>query len=543
MSAALTSPVPAPIRRPLTARLRPARAGRALPALLAALALLAAAGALSAQAAEGAAGTAGAAGAGGNGQFRQQVPLGAISGDAQALRRRILSDTSYRMTAGDIYELQIQVGSQRVETFPLVLQDDYELDIPYTGPIAVEGRLFSDVRREILRRLKELGTVRFASFALREPALFDVVVFGGVANPGIYTMTALSLVSDLITAAGGPQDGGSLRRVELTRGGAVTALDLTRFSTHGELAANPPLEPGDRVWIPRADRLVTIDGLVAFPGAFELLAGEGIDDLIRFAGGVVGGAGAVTVAVVRTLDGVPEALHLSAAERGGFRLAAGDRVTVAAAARPRRSILVQGALFGQPPAGAAPVQLPDRELVLLIPFRNGLTVLEVLDQVGGPTPLARPERSTVLRAGSGARLTVDAGRLWETRDPDLDLPLEPGDQLHVPMRDRNVYLGGEVVTPRAVPHVPGHTIGDYLRSAGGLTPDGAERFTVIDVDHRRSQGDLYTQPEAGSTILAERSAWSTTKQVFLEVGVVAGFFTTLLDLVIKVIDNQQKIFG
>ena len=524
MSAAPLSPLPYP---PAARLLRPARA---VPALLAVLALLAAAGALPAQAADGA------------GQFRQQAPLGAISGNAQALHRRILSDTSYRMTAGDLYELRIQVGSQRVETFPLVLQDDYELDIPYTGSIAVEGRLFSEVRREILRRLKELGTVRFASFVLREPALFDVVVFGGVANPGIYTMTPLSLVSDLITAAGGPQEGGSLRRVELTRGGAVTALDLTRFSTHGEAAANPPLTPGDRVWIPRADRLVTIDGLIAFPGAFELLAGEGIDDLIRFAGGLVTGAGAITVAVVRTHDGVPEALHLSATERGAFRLAAGDRVTVAAAARPRSSVLVQGALFGQPAAGAAPVQLPDRELVLLIPYRSGLSVLEVLDQVGGPTPLARPERSSVLRSGSGARLPVDAGRLWETRDPELDLPLEPGDQLHVPMRDRNVYLGGEVNTPRAVPHVPGHTIGDYLRSAGGLTADGAESFTVIDVDHRRSRGDLYTQPEAGSTILAERNAWSSTKQVFLEVGVVAGFFTTLLDLIIKVAVNRS-IFG
>lgn len=523
-----------PSRHPLTAAAR--RPAWAAPAG-ALLALLTAALPLPAQDA--------APGAGRGGEeelFRQQVPMGAVSGDAQTLRQRILSATSYRMTVGDTYELQIQVGSERVESFPLVLQDDYQLEIPYVGTIAVEGKLFSDVRREVVRRLQELGTVRFASFVLRQPALFDVVVFGGVSRPGIYTMTPLSRVSDLVTAAGGPQEGGSLRRVELTRGGAVRALDLTRFSTYGVLDANPPLAPGDRVWVARAERLVTIDGLVAVPGAYDLLAGEGIDDLIRFAGGAVAGAGATAVSVVRTRAGVPEALHLTSAERAGFRLAAGDRVTVAAAARPRQHVLVQGALFGRPLAGAEAVELPPRELVLLIPFRSGLSVLEVLDQVGGPTPRARPERSTVLRAATGVRLAVDVGALWETRAPGLDLPLEPGDQLYVPMRDPNVYLGGEVNTPRAVPHVPGHTIGDYLRSAGGLTGDGAESFTVIDVDSRRSRGDLYTRPAAGSTIIADRNAWSTTKQVFLEVAVVAGFATTLLDLIIKISENRS-LFG
>lgn len=504
---------------------------------MACLALLAAVPPLTAQSRDAAGGDAG------DEEFRQQLPLGAITGNAQMLRQRILSATSYRMTPGDTYELQIQVGSERVSSFPLVLQDDYELEIPYVGTIDVEGRLFSDVRREVVRRIRAQGTVRFASLVLRQPALFDVFIFGGVVNPGIYTLTPLSRVSDLVTAAKGPQAGASLRRVELTRDGSVTALDLTRFSTRGDLAANPTLAPGDRVRIPRAERLVAIDGLVAFPGAFDLLAGEGIDDLIRFAGGVVAGAGEVSVSVIRAGVGGPGVLRLTAAERRTFRLVTGDRVTVSAAAHPRRKVLVQGALFGQPTPGDAPVQLPTKPLVLLLPFHAGMSVLEVLDLVGGPTPLARSERSTVLRAATGARLPVDVSLLWETRDPGLDLPLEPGDQLHVPMRDLNVYLGGEVNTPRAVPHVAGHTIGDYLRGAGGLTDDGAPRFTVIDADHRRSRGTLYTQPEPGSTILAERNAWSSTRQVLGEVVIVAGFATVILDLIIKIIDNQSKIFG
>ena len=96
------------------------------------LALLAAAGPLPAQVGDSAVATDGA-------EFRQQVPLGAITGNAQMLRQRILSATSYRMTAGDTYELQIQLGSDRVNTFPLVLQDDYQLEIPYVGTVDVEA--------------------------------------------------------------------------------------------------------------------------------------------------------------------------------------------------------------------------------------------------------------------------------------------------------------------------------------------------------------------------------------------------------------------
>ena len=98
-----------------------------------------------------------------------------------------------------------------------------------------------------------------------------------------------------------------------------------------------------------------------------------------------------------------------------------------------------------------------------------------------------------------------------------------------------------MVTPRAVPHVPGHTIGDYLRSAGGLTDDGAPSFTVIDVDHRRSRGDLNTRPEAGSTILAEKHGWSVTTEVIAEATTVVTFAVLVLNFVIRIVENRELL--
>lgn len=512
---------------------RPLRAtnGRCWRLLLAVLALGAGAGSLPAQ----------SAAAGGDSpaeEFRQQLPLGAVTGDAGTLRQRILSATNYRMTAGDTYELQIQLGSDRVNTFPLVLQDDYQLDIPYVGAVAVRERLFSDARREIVRRIKEQVPARFVSFVLRQPALFDVFIYGGVANPGIYTVTPLSRISDLITVAGGPQAGSSLRRVQLTRDDLARDIDLTRFSTHGELDANPTLTPGDRVRIPRAERLVSIAGRVAFPGVFDLLASEGIEDLIRFAGGLRGDQRDSRLSVLRGRP-VPQVLELAPAQWRTFQLRDGDRVEAATAARPERMILVQGALFGTP-GGDQPRPIPEQQVVVLLPYASGLTVLQILEQMGGPTPLARAERSSVLRAASGVRIPVDVAALWESRDLSLDLFLDPGDQLHVPLQDLRIYVAGEVNIPSAVPYQPSLTIGDYLRAAGGLTEDGDTNFTVIDADHARSRGTLFTQPAPGSTIIANRNAWAGTREVLGELAIVAGFTVVVWDLVFKIYDRVNQ---
>ena len=500
-------------------------------ALLTALVLCAGAGSLPAQ-------TATAANGSTTEEFRQQLPLGSVTGDAGTLRQRILSATSYRMTAGDTYELQIQLGSDRVNVFPLVLQDDYQLEIPYVGTVDVRERLFSDGRREIVRRIKEQVPARFVSFVLKQPALFDVFIYGGVANPGIYTVTPLSRVSDLITVAGGPQAGSSLRRVELTRDESTGTIDLTRFSTHGELDANPTLTPADRVRVPRAERLVSITGTVAFPGVFDLLAGEGIADLIRFAGGLRGHASDTRLSVLRGRR-VPQVVELTPAQWHTFPLRDGDRVEAAPAARTERMVLVQGALFGEP-GGEVPRPIPEQPVVILLPYASGLTVLQVLERMGGPTPLARAERSSVLRAASRVRIPVDVGALWEYRDPVLDLFLEPGDQVHVPMQDLNIYMAGEVNVPSAIRYQPSLTIGDYLRAAGGLTEDGGTDFTVIDADHARSRGTLFTQPAPGSTIIANRNAWAGTKNVLGELALVAGFTVVVWDLVFKIYDRVAE---
>ena len=255
--------------------------------------------------------------------FRQQAPVGDTTGDARQLARRIMSATQYVVTPGDVYELQVRIGN--LQKFPLLLQEDLLLEVPFIGTIDVRDMLFSQVRQTIVGGIKARVPAEFVSFELAAPALFDVFVFGGVRSPGIYTATPLSRMSDIITVAGGPQRGASLRRVELIREGDAAVLDLTRFSTLGELDANPTVEPGDRIRVSRVEHPVSVRGEVHFPGNFDLLAGETLGDAILFAGGSTQNADLSQVQVVHPIiqlldevgpvDSLPQTEHPHALQR------------------------------------------------------------------------------------------------------------------------------------------------------------------------------------------------------------------------------------
>jgi len=57
------------------------------------------------------------------------------------------------------------------------------------------------------------------------------------------------------------------------------------------------------------------------------------------------------------------------------------------------------------------------------------------------------------------------------------------------------------------------------------------------VAEESSRGTLLPHPSPGSTLLAERHAWATTKLVLGELAIVAGFTVVVWDLVFKIYDR------
>ena len=121
------------------------------------------------------------------------------------------------------------------------------------------------------------------------------------------------------------------------------------------------------------------------------------------------------------------------------------------------------------------------------------TLLQVLSQAGGLTEDAGA-RLHVIRGsmnGTGERLTVPVNDLLTDRDPDLNVSIEPGDVVSVPIdRPIYIYVDGAVKTPGRIEQLASRPISllQAIAKAGGAT----ERANLKEVQILR-KGEAGTQ--------------------------------------------------
>ncbi|MBE3065165.1 MAG: SLBB domain-containing protein [Spirochaetes bacterium] len=465
-----------------------------------------------------------------------------LGGDPAAITQRILAATEYRLTPGDTYQVSITMNG--LTPYTVILAENYDLDIPYIGTLNVKGMYFSDLRRMVVEKLRKvLPLADFVSFTLAAPARFDVSVFGGVEAPGIVTVTALSRVSDAIVAAKGSRRGASYRQIALIRDGRKIVVDFLRYTMDAVSEQNPTLEPGDKIYVPPQEIVVALTGQVRFPGSYELLAGETIQQLLAYAGGPLPDAQAGAVELISVVTGgtIQQRL-LNLKSDAGMALANGDRVRVPSIVENGEMILVTGALFGAPVSAEKPVQIPLAPIAVNIPFTAGTTLLAVLESLGGPTPYAKAKESLILRKSTGERIPVDVDALWKTRNRARDVPLEPGDTVNIPIVIE-VFVLGEVRSPGRVPFNPGFTVADYLLAAGGINPltGDANGLYVLDKMNGRTKTARGGQVEPGALLFVDRNAWTKTQEVFANITVVATLVTTLVTAITGVISVVRSL--
>ncbi|UUZ47345.1 SLBB domain-containing protein [Massilia sp. B-10] len=115
-----------------------------------------------------------------------------------------------------------------------------------------------------------------------------VYVVGQAKRPGTYTVSSLSTAVTAMFASGGPNANGSMRRIQVKRGGSVVAeLDLYAFIAKGDKSGDVKLRDGDTIVIPAASGFAALMGKVNTPAVYELRGSEDtIESLLAFAGGM-----------------------------------------------------------------------------------------------------------------------------------------------------------------------------------------------------------------------------------------------------------------
>lgn len=358
-----------------------------------------------------------------------------------------------------------------------VVDRDGSLILPKGGKIACAGRTLEQVARAVREKLagsysgidpKGEGGTTFVDVNLGKLRAIRVFVVGEARQPGAYELTSLATAFTALYAAGGPNAQGSMRRIRVVRGDETLAtLDLYDYLLQGKRGDDPVLRDGDTVLIPERGPTVRIAGEVRRPMRYELREGEGVRDLIRYAGGFTATAVTDLVHVARIVP--PEQRRPEEPDRTQTDLdlrlkmihlmSDGDRVTVARISdRLENWVEVQGN-----------VKHPGR-----YQFTDGLTVAGLVRTAGGLWADTEVGRALIERLDPDlTRRAVEVKLAAELDGSAPPTALQPQDRLRVfskwDLQDRyQVAISGEVRRGGAFEWREGLTLRDLVLQAGGL---------------------------------------------------------------------------
>jgi protein involved in polysaccharide export with SLBB domain len=194
--------------------------------------------------------------------------------------------SDYTLGPGD--ELQIRGWGSIDIDYRATIDRNGTISIPTIGTVALAGVKAGEAQnviRAAVARLYKGVTVNVNFGQLRA---MTVYVVGQANRPGTYTVSSLSTLVTALFASGGPNANGSMRHVQVKRGGKVAAeLDLYAFIAKGDKSADIKLQDGDTIYIPSAGGFVALTGKVNSPAVFELKGGsDTVESLLDVAGGL-----------------------------------------------------------------------------------------------------------------------------------------------------------------------------------------------------------------------------------------------------------------
>lgn len=303
----------------------------------------------------------------------------------------------------------------------------------------------------------------------------QINVMGEVVQPGTYSLSSFSTLFHALYRAGGVSPIGSLRSVQLVRGGKIiSTVDVYDFIMKGQTDEDIHLQEGDVIIVPPFEALVRIEGHVKRPMGYEMKAGESIATLLHYAGGFRSDAYSRSLRLVRKSNEEYQVYTVDEPDYSSFRLHNGDVLTVGAVLdRYENRLEVHGA-----------VNRPG-----IYQLGDGVhTVGQLIAKANGLKGDAFTERSVLHRERedrSKEILPLNIRGILEGSFPDV--PLRRNDVLFIPSsRDLadmgSIQVSGEVNRPGEFAYADNLTLEDIVLQAGGLK-DAASTVRV-DVSRR-----------------------------------------------------------
>ncbi len=376
----------------------------------------------------------------------------------------------YRLGPGD--EVVIDIWGNNEDHIRLSISPEGRIMVSQIGPIYLNGLTI----REANNLVKDMFASKYAdvagsgsdiSLTLGQVRTIQVDIMGEVATPGTYRISPFSTLFHALYRAGGTTDAGSLRSIEVIRNGRkVSSSDLYDYIFKGKKSTDVRLQEGDVIIVPSYERIVTIDGEIKRPMAYEIKRGETLADLLEYAGGFTANAFTERVNVDRVSNGTHNMAIVDEVDFNTTRLDDGDVVTVGGALkRYDNRVEVRGSVF-RPGYYALGTEVG--------------TLSELIKRADGLTEDAFMNRAQLFREKDDLTtelVSVDLAAILAGTANDIEL--KKNDVLVIasvkeiePKAD--VTIDGEINVPGSYPYADHLTVEDLVLMAGGFAPGASE---------------------------------------------------------------------
>ncbi len=361
-------------------------------------------------------------------------------------------------------EIAISVFGLQEAFSNLTISPEGTISIPNVGQVRVSGLSFEAAISTIRSKMSAIYTSLRTGSSKLAVSLSKIrsirVTILGAARSGTYTLSSLSTLFNALYIAGGPAGTGTFRAIELIRNNTVErVVDLYDFLLSGSDADNVRLRENDVIRIPVYRNRVNISGEVKRKGIYEMLPGETLNDLVRYASGFTDSAYRASIKVTQLTDRDKRVADIPSNEFSTYRPSTGDVFAVSTILdRFQNRVTINGAVFRPG----------------IFELTSNLTVGQLIKNADGLREDVFTKRAQLIRLKPDNTTEIISFDVSNIMRGINDIKLIREDQVIISsifdLKDEfTISIQGEVRRPGNFRHVEGITLKDLLLQAGGFS--------------------------------------------------------------------------
>ena len=343
---------------------------------------------------------------------------------------KIATPKSYILGPDD--ELIIDINGYSEDHYNLTVNADGYIKINRIGNVYVAGLTIEEAKQRIISKLSQIfiglkregsgpsKTNLYASLSLGNIRTVSVLVQGEVMFPGTYSVSSLSRVMNVLYLAGGPNEKGTFREIQVIRDKKIFAtVDLYDFLTSGIQKNDISLQDQDVLKVGVYKKRIEVKGKVKRPAIFELKENENLKTVLEeFSGGFSEDAFKDLVKITRYTNRDRKLIDLNADFFTSFYPISGDLIQIESIDEKRfdNKVTIIGEVF----------RPGDFSL------DSNPTLLKLIERSGGVRENAFLDRIVIQRINADlslSNLSVNYKDIVSGKSPDVKLARE--DQVNV----------------------------------------------------------------------------------------------------------------